>query len=579
MSDLPDLHSSLLNIDLAVVKIIARFWKMDVPVGITIQELAPKLSYHMSNPDVGEVVWGNLTDEQRQGLQTFLGSQGKLPQAMMERILGKIRKMGELQIEQKKPHEAPATIAEALYYRGLIYEAFEHVASGPRVYWYIPKELSQSLPSHKTGYANLESESGGFIGDDDDEEGHTIEPLEGNITPRLTADTSIVDDVTALLAYIQVRGGKLDGVRLAEDDHKALSPQLLNDDEARLTFMLSLAISADLVEVNEGHLYVRRTEARKWLEEKRVSQLQALITAWMKSRRYRDLWHVPGLHPEDNSWEYHPNAGREALREFLRDFTPRGAWWSLTDFISAIKETEPDFQRPNGDYNLWYILNDDDEYLSGFENWDAVEGSLLEFYINCPLYWLGMVDLADDAVRLNAYGRAFVGWEQFPNTPDQDDPMRLNPDGTIQLSRKVGRIDRFQVMRFTSWEGKATATTPYTYKLTPESIRRANEQDITADHITTFLKRIINNAPLPASVAKLLMPPSTSAVSSVTLERVLVLRTTSLEVMNFILETPATRRYLGARLGDLAVVVRADQWEALRTALDEKGIMLEVISG
>ncbi|HRF98122.1 MAG TPA: helicase-associated domain-containing protein, partial [Aggregatilineales bacterium] len=119
-----------------------------------------------------------------------------------------------------------------------------------------------------------------------------------------------------------------------------------------------------------------------------------------------------------------------------------------------------------------------------------------------------------------------------------------------------GRIDRFQVMRFTSWEGKATATTPYTYKLTPESIRRANEQDITADHITTFLKRIINNAPLPASVAKLLMPPSTSAVSSVTLERVLVLRTTSLEVMNFILETPATRRYLGARLGDLAVVVR-----------------------
>ncbi|HRF98777.1 MAG TPA: hypothetical protein PLZ51_26390, partial [Aggregatilineales bacterium] len=61
MSDLPDLHSSLLNIDLAVVKIIARFWRMDVPVGITIQELASKLSYHMSTPDVGEVVWGNLT--------------------------------------------------------------------------------------------------------------------------------------------------------------------------------------------------------------------------------------------------------------------------------------------------------------------------------------------------------------------------------------------------------------------------------------------------------------------------------------------------------------------------------------
>ena len=70
----------------------------------------------------------------------------------------------------------------------------------------------------------------------------------------------------------------------------------------------------------------------------------------------------------------------------------------------------------------------------------------------------------------------------------------------------------------------------------------------------------------------------TKEVSSVTLERLLVLRTTSIEVMNFILENPALRRYLGARLGDLAVVVRADQWEALRSALDEKGIALEVIS-
>lgn len=579
MSPLPDLHSSLTNHDLAILRIIARFWQLD-PSGISAKDLAGKLSYQMTNPDVAEIVWEKLTHEQRQGLQTFLGSQGKLPQAMMERILGKIRKMGESQIEQKKPHENPDGIAEALYYRGLIYEAFEHVASGPRVYWYIPPSLTHALPSHKTGYANLGDDEGYFIDDGDDEaDMHTIEPLEGTITPLQTADTSIVDDMTALLVYIQVRGGKLDEVYLADDDRIALAPQLLNDDEPRLTFMLALAITADLVEVNEGHLYVRRTEARKWLEEKRVSQLQTLITAWMKSRFYRELWHVDGLTPQDPLWEYHPNAGREALREFLRDFTPRGAWWSLTDFITAIKETEPDFQRPNGDYTQWNILSADDEYLKGFENWDAVEGSLLEFYANYPLYWLGMVDLADDAVRLNAYGRAFVGWEQFPATPDQDDPMRLNLDGTIQLSRKVGRIDRFQVMRFTSWEGKANATAPYTYKLTPESIRRANEQEITADHIVTFLKRITNNAPLPASVAKLLMPPKTSAVSSVTLERLLVLRTTSLEVMNFILETPATRRYLGARLGDLAVVVRADQWEALRTVLDEKGITLEIIGG
>ncbi len=573
MSDLPDIYVSLANIDYGVLKTIARFWKFDT-TGVSQQDLARRLGYHMHNSDIAETVWDSLSDEQRQGLQMFIGSKGKLAQAMMERILGKISKMGELQIEQKKPHENPENVAEALYYRGLIYEAFEHVSSGPRVYWYIPDELMNSLPIHKTGYDDL-GEDDEFVGDDD-EETHAIDPLEGNITPRHTADTSIVDDMTALLAYIQVRGGKLDGLHLADDDRVALSSQLLNPDKSRLSFILALAISTGLVEEKDNHLYVRRVEARKWLEDKRANQLQILIQTWMKSHFYKELYHVEGLHI-DNLWEYHPNAGREALQEFLRDFTPRGAWWSLTDFISAIKETEPDFQRPNGDYNLWYIRGDDNEYLSGFENWDAIEGALLEFYVNCPLYWLGMADLADDAVRLNAYGRAFVGWEAFPNPPETDEPMKLNPDGTISISRKVGRIDRFQAMRFTSWEGKAHPSTPYSYKLTPESIARANEQDITTDHIITFLKRITNNAPLPASVAKLLTANQPKEVSSVTLERLLVLRTTSLEVMNFILENPTLRRYLGARLGDLAVVVRADQWEALRSALDEKGIALEVL--
>ena len=38
----------------------------------------------------------------------------------------------------------------------------------------------------------------------------------------------------------------------------------------------------------------------------------------------------------------------------------------------------------------WYIRNDAGEYLSGFESWDAVEGSLIEFYIAGPMHWLGL---------------------------------------------------------------------------------------------------------------------------------------------------------------------------------------------
>ena len=46
--------------------------------------------------------------------------------------------------------------------------------------------------------------------------------------------------------------------------------------------------------------------------------------------------------------------------------------------------------------------------------------------------------------------------------------------------------------------------------------------------------------------------------------------------MERIWEAPGLRRYLGARLGEMAVIVRADQWEALRDALGEQGIEVEV---
>ena len=63
------------------------------------------------------------------------------------------------------------------------------------------------------------------------------------------------------------------------------------------------------------------------------------------------------------------------------------------------------------------------EYLSGFESWDAVEGSLIEFYIVGPMHWLGLVDVGDDVLRLTAYGRAFLKlgeWLEPGRATDED---------------------------------------------------------------------------------------------------------------------------------------------------------------
>ena len=84
----------------------------------------------------------------------------------------------------------------------------------------------------------------------------------------------------------------------------------------------------------------------------------------------------------------------------LGDLLPDHGWVSINDLIEIIKEFEPDFQRLNGDYDSWYIRNDAGDFLTGFESWDAVEGSLIEFYLVGPMHWLGLVDIGEDVVRV-----------------------------------------------------------------------------------------------------------------------------------------------------------------------------------
>ena len=565
------LLNSLRNSDAAILVEIAKFWGIDTG-RLDFHQLPDAIHTAMLDSTLAEQVWNKLNDQQRGGLQTLLGASGhKMPASMFERLHGLIRKLGAGGIEREQPLEKPASIAEALFYQGLIYDGFEQTPTGLRPIIYIPAELATSLPTHQTAYDYREIE---FPEDQLLDDQHlkiaTIPP--SALTNTHPADTTIVDDLTTLLGYLQIHGGEITAeADLAEADRATIAPYLLNDDPARLTFLFQLGISANLLDAQGKQIIPRRAEVRRWLEDKRPDQLKLLVDAWRKSTIYRDLWFVPGLYPEPTGWLYDPVVGREALVSFLNDFAPRQTWWSPDEFINAIKETEPDFQRPGGSYDSWYIRDAEGEYLSGFASWDAIEGALLQFYLTGPLHWLGMLDWAENAVRLTAYGRAFVGWEDWPAPQAPEETVIVKEDGALLISRRVPGIDRFQAMRFTSWE-KAGDGSPYIYKLDAKGIQQAAEQGINTGHIQTFLTRVLGDAPIPPAIAQLLGVWQAGPSAGVTLERLLVLRTTAPETLDFIVNTPALRRYLGARLGDMAVVVRADQWQALCEALGKQGI-------
>ncbi|MCU0496604.1 MAG: hypothetical protein MUF87_04535 [Anaerolineae bacterium] len=566
-----DLQTMLSQADEVLLPIIAKRWGIPF-ANLTSVALIDALMIAMLDPVRAEKVYDGLSDQERGALQSLAGAKGhRLPVIMFNGMFGEIRKMGAGRIEREKPHEQPANIAEALFYRGLIAQATDKVGGGLGPVIYVPSDLIAVLPLRKTGYSAEALDA--LPNTPHPTETHVqILPLE-DVEGVIPADTSIVDDFTTLLAFLQLETPLIDP-SYALDDAQPLLAHLLVADQRRLRFMVAIGISAGLIDVQAGKAYPNRTEARRWLGEKRAIQLKALIDAWRTSTDYLELWHTPGLISE-SGWTYDAVAARQALLDLMLHYVPKQEWWALDDFIDVMKVKNPNFQRPGGDYDSWYIRNDEGDYLRGLNSWDAVEGAVLEFYLTGPLHWLGLTDLGEDALRLSAYGRAVIDPKQtFPTPTEVEDKITVQNDGTLLVTRKASRLDRFQLTRFTTWAKPATLKgDPYLYKLDAHGIQRAADQGINTEQIGAFVKRMIT--PIPPVITKLLETWKGGATAQVTLEELLVLRTTAREVLDAIFNEPSLRRYLGARLGEMAVIVRPDQWEALRAALGERGIEVE----
>lgn len=568
-----NLYSTLKDADPGLLPALAQVWGV-TSAHHTHDELIQALQATMRDPARAEAVWDKLSDEARGALQTILASQGKVQAAFFERLYGDIRKMGRGGIEREKPHLQPATVSEALFYRGLISQTYENSPKGMQAMLYVPADLIPVLPAHKTAYDNIDDEALPLA--EPESGAYQLEALpEDALEVQRNADTSLVDDMTTLLAYLRVHRAELVGDELHEADVEALLPFLLKPDEERLVFLLHIGVDGELITVQDGLAYPNRDDLKNWLSVSRARQVRHLAEAWRKGHVYVDLWHVPGLYPEEGGQPYDPVIARQAVLRHLAERVPANDWWSVDEFIELVKALDPDFQRPNGDYDAWYIRNEAGEYLHGFESWDAVEGALIETYLGQSLHWLGLLDLAEDAARFNAYGRAFLGHQPWPDPPDKPEMIQVKPDGTLLASRRVERTDRFQVARFTSW-AQLDAEGRYVYVLNAAGLQRAAEQNIGTGQIIAFLKRHAGETGLPPELARRLEAWQGDRSDLVTLEQLLVLRTTTKEMLDAIYNTPTTRKFMGARLGDTAGVIVDTDLDALQTSLSEMGIIAEI---
>lgn len=562
---MPDLRRVLLDYEPDQLKVLADLWGLEL-TALAPKEIIEELIPLLRDPArVAEIV-GDLPEAARNVLRML--RQGHQPRAQFTRQYGALRQMGAARREREQPWRTDPSPVETLWYRGLLATAFIDDGRGLEEFIFIPSDLIPLLPESLAPLA------------DPAPPGH---PIASAAVHALASEA--IEDVTTLLAYLQIHSINLYEGRLSASARAAVAPFLRQP--AALDFFTHFIGALGLAEGSPFKPVANL--ARPFLEAARPQQIQLLADAWRGARDWNDLKQLPGLIFEGTAWHNEPVAARAAILHWLAQ-VPSGEWWSLDSFIEAIKERQPDFQRRGGDYDSWYIrAAASGDYLRGFANWERVDGALIRWLIENPLSWLGLVEIstaeraeilkenstlsarsAVNAFKLTPFGLAFVGKGDWPAALPAV-PVLASADGLLRVPIAASHYTRFQTARIADW--LTLEESHYAYRLTPASLERAGQRGITLGRILAFLREATRGDVPPTLLGAL--QRWERAGTEATLTEVVILKLKSAELLETLYATPTLRPYLGERLGPTLIAVRREAVDDLRAALAEVGILLD----
>ncbi|MCP5012161.1 MAG: hypothetical protein GY942_19460, partial [Aestuariibacter sp.] len=339
---------------------------------------------------------------------------------------------------------------------------------------------------------------------------------------------------------------------LQADKLDKLDQLLLDPNGDRRSLLVNLAREMGMLRETSNGVRPTRT-AVDWLKQSREAQLRALADAWSRSG-WNELRRTPGLQCEGEQWQNDPIAARSALLDVLPRTTD---WYSLTELIAHICETNPDFQRPDGDYDNWYIRDvETDNYITGFENWNRVEGRLLAFLVQSPLHWLGLTVTVKtaDGTLYQLTDRALEWLQELPTSPDEVRvPLVIQGDGILIAPHNADRYQRFQAARISEPDAVQPGK-PFAYRLTPQSLSRAKEEGITPERVLQFLEAATGR-PVPAGVKRGINRWAERGVEG-RLETAVILRVREPGILDTLRNNSKTRDYIGESLGEMSAMVR-----------------------
>jgi hypothetical protein len=552
---MPDLYTSLLKHDLGHIRIVADLWGLELDSNET-DAAAKELCASLLDPDLLAEILEALNPEAQTAIEMLVAKNGRIPWAEFIRRYGDICEMGAGKRDREKPYLNPASTAEILFYRALLARAFFNTASGAQEFAYIPDDLFK-LINHE-GHEEHEEKKGEIFvasarpGDAGQAGVNSVvnpEPLGRPASPvekayPIPANDFLLDDATTLLAALRL------GIEVPE---MHVPTQVIEQ----------LLKSAKII-LKSGP---KPERVKTFLEAPRDEALQMLAGAWLESESFNELRQLPGLVFE-GEWKNQPAVTREFLLNLL-DAIPEGKWWSLPAFIRDVKAKYPDFQRPAGDYDSWFIKRESDgEYLRGFALWDQVDGALVRYFITGVLFWLGQVELASP--EEGAEPMAFSVISEKVKVRSEEEKIVARSNGQIAVPRFAPRAVRYQVARFCEWD--VVREDEYRYIITPSSLKRAAEQGLKVEHLLVLLAKY-TSAGIPPVLVKALKRWEGNGTEA-RVQTQVVLRVSRQEVLEELRKSKAAR-FLGEMLGPTTVVIKDGAQSKVLAALAELGLLAE----
>jgi len=539
---MPDLIHTLQGNDLGFYRMLANAWglELDQPDAATA---LPVLAAALKNGELLQEVLDVLPQKALEALQLLLENEGRMGWAAFCRRFGEVRPMGPAKRDRERPDLQPATITEVLWYRALIGKAFFNLPPEPQEFAFIPDDLIELL-SHLAPATPAPF-------------GRPASPAESTV--ELPASDRILDHACTVLAALRA------GLSLEPFQRRWNIP---------LPVLLGLLQTAGLM---DGNLQLQPEAVRAFLESSRGDALAFLGRAWLESTSFNELRLLPGLIFE-GTWDNHPRETRHRLLDLLSQL-PQETWWSLNALVSALHEKLPDFQRPGGDYESWFIrrAGNEKDWLHGFQSWDEVDGALLRFIIAGPLHALGWYDLSapapgapPTAFRPSAWAAALWQGAAPDGLPLENAPIRVSADGRLKIPVLAPRTLRYQISRFCQWDSESAEE--YRFRLTPATLERARQQGLRTAHLLNLLRRGATS-PLPPALEQALERWEKLGTQA-TLDQVTLLRLAAPEMLAALRKSRAAR-HLGEALSPNVVVIRAGGEEAVRQALAELGYLTE----